>query len=141
MVTAPRFSSPNQPDQERTTAYRDSSGPKLRSDAHIATIVGDWEKPYGESQFNALTWNGLFIAGIGWLLLIFSVRTRIGLFYRAWLSGNIGQRYRHRHFIWGMSDLIVPVWNFTDGRDGHLVDAVVRGEQNRTIDAVSCDSF
>ncbi len=51
MATAPRFSSPNQPDQERITAYRDSSGPKLRSDAHFATIVGDWEKPYGESQF------------------------------------------------------------------------------------------
>ncbi len=27
MVTGPSFSSPNQPDQERTTAYRDSSGP------------------------------------------------------------------------------------------------------------------
>ena len=37
-----------------TTAYRDSSGPKLRSDAHFATIVGDWEKPYGESQLKHL---------------------------------------------------------------------------------------
>ncbi len=49
MVTGPGFSSPNQPDQERTTAYRDSSGPNSRSDAHCATIVGDWEKPSGEN--------------------------------------------------------------------------------------------
>ncbi len=41
---------PNQPDQERTTAYRDSSGPESRSDAHCATIVGDWEQPSGESR-------------------------------------------------------------------------------------------
>ena len=34
MVTGPGFSSPNPPDQERTTAYRDSSGPNSRSDAH-----------------------------------------------------------------------------------------------------------
>ncbi len=46
----PGFSSPNQPDQERTTAYRDSSGPKSRSDAHYATTVGDWEEPSGESR-------------------------------------------------------------------------------------------
>ena len=50
MVTAPGFSSPNQPDQKRTTAYRDSSGPNSRSDAHYATIVGDWEEPSGESR-------------------------------------------------------------------------------------------
>ncbi len=50
MVTGPGFSSPNQPDQERTTACRDSSGPKSRSDAHCATIVGDWEEPSGESR-------------------------------------------------------------------------------------------
>ncbi len=29
--------------QERTTAYRDSSGPNLRSDALRATRVGNWE--------------------------------------------------------------------------------------------------
>ena len=52
MVTGPGFSSPNQPDQERTTAYRDSSRPNSRSDAHCATIVGDWEEPSGESRFN-----------------------------------------------------------------------------------------
>ncbi len=39
-------------DQERTTAYRDSSGPDSRSDAHRATIVGDWEEPSGESRLN-----------------------------------------------------------------------------------------
>ena len=50
MVTGPSFSLPNQPDQERTTAYRDSSGPDSRSDAHCATIVGDWEEPSGESR-------------------------------------------------------------------------------------------
>ncbi len=49
-VTGPSFSSPNQPDQERTTAYRDSSGSESRSDAHCATIVGDWEEPSGESR-------------------------------------------------------------------------------------------
>ncbi len=41
---------PNQPDQERTKAYLDSSGPESRSDAHCATIVGDWEEPSGESR-------------------------------------------------------------------------------------------
>ncbi len=50
MVTGPGFSAPNQLDQERTTAYRDSSGPNSRSDAHYATIVGDWEEPSGESR-------------------------------------------------------------------------------------------
>ncbi len=44
MVTGPGFSSPNQPDQERTTAYRDSSGPDSRSDAHCAIIIGNWEE-------------------------------------------------------------------------------------------------
>ncbi len=39
----------HQPDQEPTTAYRDCSGPNSRSDAHCATIVGDWEKPSGET--------------------------------------------------------------------------------------------
>ncbi len=48
MVTGPGFSSPNQPDQERTTAYRDSAGQNSWSDAHCATIVGDWEEPSGE---------------------------------------------------------------------------------------------
>ena len=52
MVTGPGFSSPNQPDQERTTAYRDSAGPNSRSDAHFATIFGDCEEPSGESRFN-----------------------------------------------------------------------------------------
>ena len=51
MVTGSSFSSPNQPDQERTTAYRDSSGPDSRSDAHCATVVGNWEEPSGESRF------------------------------------------------------------------------------------------
>ncbi len=50
MVTGPGFSSPDQPDQERTTAYRDSSGLESRSDAHCATNVGDWEEPSGESR-------------------------------------------------------------------------------------------
>ncbi len=51
-ICGPGFSSPNQPDRERTTAYRDSSGPDSRSDAHCATIVGDWEEPSGESRLN-----------------------------------------------------------------------------------------
>jgi hypothetical protein len=45
--------SSNQPDRERTTAYRDSSGPISRSDAYCATIVGDWQEPSGESRFLA----------------------------------------------------------------------------------------
>ena len=53
MVTGPSFSLANQPDQERTTAYRDSSGSDARSDAHCATIVGDCEEPSGESQLNS----------------------------------------------------------------------------------------
>ena len=52
MVTGPIFSSPNQPDQERTTAYRDRSGPNSRSRVHCATLVDDWEKPPGESRLN-----------------------------------------------------------------------------------------
>ena len=44
------FSSPNQPDQVRTTAYHDGSGPNSRSDAHSAIIVGGWEKQSGESR-------------------------------------------------------------------------------------------
>ena len=52
-VTGPGFSSTNQPDQERTTVYRDSSGPNSRSDAHYATILGDWEKPSGKSQLHS----------------------------------------------------------------------------------------
>ncbi len=46
----PGFSSPNQPDQERTTVYRDSSGPNSPSDAHRAVIVGDWGEPSGKSR-------------------------------------------------------------------------------------------
>ncbi len=48
MVTAPGCSSPNQPDKERTTAYRASAGPDSWADANCATIVGDWEEPSGE---------------------------------------------------------------------------------------------
>ena len=49
IATGPGFSSPNQPGQERTTAYRVISGPDFRLDAHWATIVGDWEEPSEES--------------------------------------------------------------------------------------------
>ena len=67
-VTGPGFSSPNQPDQERTTAYRDSSGPDSRSDAHCATIFGDWEEPSGESPFNAIDYclsaGGITLKGV-----------------------------------------------------------------------------
>ena len=42
--------SPNQPDQERITAQRDTSGPESRSGAHCANIVGNWEEPCGESR-------------------------------------------------------------------------------------------
>ena len=52
MVTGPDFSSANQPDQKRTTAHRDSSGPNLQLDAHFATIVGDREEPSGESRLS-----------------------------------------------------------------------------------------
>ncbi len=45
----PDFLSPDQPDRERTTAYRDSSGPNSRSNALCATILGDSEKPSGEN--------------------------------------------------------------------------------------------
>ena len=41
IVTEPRLSPPNQPDQVRPTAYRDSSGPDSRSDADRATFFGD----------------------------------------------------------------------------------------------------
>ncbi len=54
MATAPRFSSPNQPDQGRTKAYRDSSGPGSRSAPRCATNVGDWEEPSGESRLNRI---------------------------------------------------------------------------------------
>jgi hypothetical protein len=46
----------NQLDKERTAAYRDSSGPNSRSDAHYATIVGNWEEPSGESRL--VCWAG-----------------------------------------------------------------------------------
>ena len=52
-VTWPGFSSPNQPEQKRTTAYGDSSGPESRSGAHCARIVGEWEEPFGDSQMDA----------------------------------------------------------------------------------------
>ena len=51
MVTRPSFSSPNQPDQDRTTAYRNSSGSNSQPDAHCVTIVGEWEEPSWESRF------------------------------------------------------------------------------------------
>jgi hypothetical protein len=51
LVTGQGFSSPNQPEQERTTAYRDSSGPESRSNAYCVTIIGDWKAPSGESRF------------------------------------------------------------------------------------------
>ena len=47
MVTGPGFSSRNQSDQERTTAYRDGAAPGLHSDIHCATNVGDWKEPSG----------------------------------------------------------------------------------------------
>ena len=56
IVTGPGFSSPNQPDQERTTAYRDSSGPNSRSDAQgrceaaeplYKRALAVWEKALG----------------------------------------------------------------------------------------------
>ena len=52
IVTRPGFPSPNQPDRERTTAYRDSPEPDSSSDAHYVTIIGDCDEPSGESQFN-----------------------------------------------------------------------------------------
>ncbi len=52
MANGQESQSPNQPDQERTTAYRDSSGPNSRSDAHCASIVGDWEEPSWEFLVN-----------------------------------------------------------------------------------------
>ena len=53
MVAGPGFSSPIQPDRERTTADCDGSGPNSRSDAHCATFVGDREEPSGESRFSS----------------------------------------------------------------------------------------
>ena len=50
LETGPGFSSPNQPVQERATAYRDGSGSNLRSDPHYATINGYWDEPSGESR-------------------------------------------------------------------------------------------
>ncbi len=44
MVTGASYSSPNQPDQERTTAYRTSAGPDLQPDGRCATAVGDWKE-------------------------------------------------------------------------------------------------
>ncbi len=55
MVTGPNFSSLNLPDQKRTTASRDSSGPKLRQDASCAIIVSEWEELSGESRSNGGT--------------------------------------------------------------------------------------
>ncbi len=55
MVTGPGFSSPNQPGQVWTTAYRVSSGPNSRSDAHCDTILGDWDEPSGESRLDIIS--------------------------------------------------------------------------------------
>ena len=54
VVTGPGFSSPNRPDQVRTTAYHDSSRPDSWSDDHPAIIIGGWEKPSGESQLSMI---------------------------------------------------------------------------------------
>ncbi len=59
------------------TAYRDSSGPNSRPDAHCATIVGGWEEPSGESR--------LKVAG-----LAFSI-TYKELGYQAWLLRVLGE--------------------------------------------------
>ncbi len=56
MATGPGFSSPNQPDQERTTAYRDSSGPNSRSDAHCATLIGDGRSHRRVEEGRAVAW-------------------------------------------------------------------------------------
>ena len=61
VVTGSGFSSPNQPDQVRTTAYHDGSGPDSRSDAHSAIIVGGWEKQSGESRVNGVDFAGVII--------------------------------------------------------------------------------
>ncbi len=53
IVTRPGFPSPNQPDRERTTAYRDSPEPDSSSDAHYVTIIGDCDEPSGESRLFA----------------------------------------------------------------------------------------
>jgi hypothetical protein len=37
----------------------------LRSDTHFATIVGDWEKPYGEFQFDEFAGEHSVIDGRG----------------------------------------------------------------------------
>lgn len=34
--------------------YRDSSGPDSRSDGNYATIVADWEEPYGNPGWSQL---------------------------------------------------------------------------------------
>ena len=46
----PSIPSPSQPDRGPTTAYRDSSGPDSRSEAHCATFVADQEEPSGEPR-------------------------------------------------------------------------------------------
>ena len=76
MVRGPAFRSPDQPDQERTTAYRDSSGPQSRSDAHCATIVGSWEESLGNARLRvALTASSFRADGRpGWLFLGSTVR-------------------------------------------------------------------
>ena len=50
MVTGRGFSSPNQPDKERTTTYRAGSAPNSPSIAICATIFGNRGKPSGESR-------------------------------------------------------------------------------------------
>ena len=48
------FSLPNQPDQKRTTAYRESSELNLWSDAHRITIIGNWEERLGNPGLTSL---------------------------------------------------------------------------------------
>ncbi len=65
MVTGTGFSSPNQPDQEGTTAYRASSRPDSWPDAQCATIVRDWEEAYGESWLSTPAATDAIVIGAG----------------------------------------------------------------------------
>ena len=58
MVTGASYSSPNQPNRERTTAYRASAGPDLQPDGRRATAVGDWQESSGESRLRLAAFCG-----------------------------------------------------------------------------------
>ncbi len=75
MANGQESQSPNQPDQERTTAYRDSSVPESRSGAHYATVVGDWEEPCGDSRVEILDNRSMDYEdlNIGWLFCFFII--------------------------------------------------------------------